>query len=171
MLIYNELKFLTYWNNIMSAKKLFKQFNEFLIANSGVTGSTLEDWFGDEEDIFRANFFRPYQSKSVPFFKAASIVTAPIAFTAVALECLVATICLGLKALVDLVTLHPSKAFEDLVVAGVCVLGVIRSVALAITSPIINAVDLVGSGVATLGQNNEDLENDEQDAPRHSCCH
>ena len=61
----------------MTTSELLTAVNTFLLRTSGATGDVIKGYFDDREDILKHSFFQPYQSKSDPFFRAASIVTAP----------------------------------------------------------------------------------------------
>lgn len=149
----------------MSIPVFLRDLNEFLLKNSGVPGTAFLNFLSSESDIKR-NFFQPYQSKSDLFFRSATVITAPITLTAIALEFAALTLGYAIKSLVEFVMLRPSDAVDDLGNSAMSFMTAIGLALAALASPVINAVDLIGSGVVTLRQNHEhdEQENNSYDA-------
>lgn len=115
----------------------------------GGTTAVLFTW--DLREIKR-NFFQPHKSVGQGFFRAASVVTAPIAFTLSTIEFVLTGIFMAFKSLVDLIRGDKKAAkasftncIFSLYVAGLSILG-------AMISSVVNLVDLIGSLCAKSGK-------------------
>ncbi len=103
-----------------------------------------------------------YQWKSDTFFRAASIVTAPVAISILAVEHLAFSVTYAFTAIEALVTstYDTSESLEKsgnlFLKSGKLFLSFVIGALIAILSPIINAVDFIGGGIATLMQGGED---------------
>lgn len=93
-----------------------------------------EKYNQDSELGYKEFFFKPYQSKSDPIIRAATIVTAPIALTLFAIEQFLESVFFGLKYLCELDHLK-EQTKQD---AGEAFVGSLMSLLLAIASPVLN---------------------------------
>jgi hypothetical protein len=126
------------------------EFNQFLLRNSHVTGRVLSNVFEDRPSSIKPFFFQPYQSKSDPLYRGSSIVTAPLCLFVVAVEFAGASILFAIKSVMDLATLNPGQAKENGGGSIKLLMAMSAALCMAILSPLINAVDLIGGGVNTL---------------------
>lgn len=140
-----------------------EEFTEFLFSQTGVVSPALDKLMGNKSDV--PVFFNPYQSKSDVFFRAASVVTAPIALSVFALEAALFAVGYAFKALWNLVTLNPAEALVSLRESAISLLCAALGLTVAIASPVINAVDLIGSIKPTLNQKSDSEEFDLGAAP------
>ena len=97
----------------------------------------------------RAILFKPFESKSDAALSLLSIISAPMFLTFLALDEMVSFIVSGLKFIANLVTSGPDAAKESGAEAVNHLLGAFTSLLAAVVSPVINAVDFVGSCVTT----------------------
>lgn len=135
-----------------------------LIEYTGVAGEFLlnGEMFENKQASTKASkddnhsaFFRPV--KSVPDFtwRSLYVVTAPIVFALGAVTC--AFICLGtlIASIIETACDNPQEAKDDLMFSGTFLLYAIASVILALVSPVINAIDLVGGCVKSFSNLDE----------------
>lgn len=132
-----------------------KEFDSFLLNNSGVTGQAnkaIKKKIYDEfENPFRSSiFFKPWQSKSDPFYKTLSIITAPVCLSILTLKLTLESVFLAFKSIVDLAQSGSKEAKTTFKRSMKCLLGMIIALVSAIVSPLVNIVDLIGSGVSTI---------------------
>ncbi|MCL9683854.1 hypothetical protein [Legionella maioricensis] len=126
------------------------EFNQFLLRNSHVTGRVVSNVFENKPSSIKPFFFQRYQSTSDPFYRASSIVSAPICLAVVAVEFAGASILYAIKSALDLATLNPGQAKENGGGAIKLLMAMTAALCIAILSPLINALDLIGGGVNTL---------------------
>lgn len=133
--------------------------NSFLLKYSGITGEELKNiMLSDDPDPSGQSFvqssgptfFKPYQSISDPFFRAASIVTAPLCLSVLAVEFAMASVILAFKALIDLPREGFAKAKETIKMSASCLMLMTFSLFAVFASPFINAIDLIGGGITTV---------------------
>ncbi len=112
-------------------------------------------------------FFKPYQSGSDVYARTTSIVTAPLDFACMSLEMAIKSINTFKKGLEEVLTLDLLEAIGTFISGFVgLILGAMFAL-IGIMSPVINAIDLIGGGIATLMQDNIDGNTpaDDQQAP------
>ncbi|WP_298625854.1 hypothetical protein [uncultured Legionella sp.] len=142
----------------MTFQEFLKKFNDFLFTQCGMTNTIFDHIrFGKEAPI-KSLFFHPYQSKTEFFYKTASVVTAPASLSVIALELATASLWLGIRSAVDLAKFNTHAAKIHLIDGIFHMVFALISALTAVASPFINAIDLVGAGIATLTQKNEVLE-------------
>ena len=90
--------------------------------------------------------------------RGATIISAPLALSDLSIELAGASIFFALKSIVDLIMLNPAEALADLKTAGHSAYATVAFAVAAIISSLVNAVDLIGSGITTLAQNSEEVE-------------
>ncbi|BCA94565.1 hypothetical protein TUM19329_09260 [Legionella antarctica] len=113
--------------------------------------------WSDNEPL-RPVFFKPYKSPSDVFFRTTSIGTDSLFFTVgTAYYALVAGFEF-LKSIANLITLDFIAAKENIVDARDALIGALILFVGVIASPFINLVDLIGGGVTSLMQNEEEEE-------------
>ncbi len=103
-------------------------------------------------------FFKPYKSPSNVLFRTTSIITDPLLFTAGTAFFVLSAAFDLLKTFASLFTLNLTGAKENIGECGDSLKGVCFMLVAAIVSPVINLVDLIGSGVASLKQNSVEEE-------------
>jgi hypothetical protein len=118
-------------------------------------------------------FFKPFKSSSDAVFSAFSIISDPILLTLLALDEIVSFIVSSLKSIYNFVSSNPDAAKESGEEAVSHLLGAVKALLTAAVSPVVNAVDFVGSCVATskitnLSGDGQDTFNAEEnfDSPR-----
>lgn len=112
----------------------------------------------DSRTSVRSAFFKPYESPSDVLFRTTSIVTDSVFLAAgTAFFALAAGFYL-LKSLANLITANLDDAKENLGEVKDCLLIAPVMLVAAIFSPVINLVDLIGGGVTSLQQNDEEVE-------------
>lgn len=128
--------------------------NDFLTENSGVTGILLESALGGCQLPVRSFFFKPYKNTADALSRTGAIVAAPVLLGALSFEFALISVFSVLNALVELVTMDTKAAQDNLIesAAAFILTGIVLLA--AVTSPIINAIDLIGGGIATLNQAN-----------------
>jgi hypothetical protein len=125
----------------------FEEFHQFLIDNSGVTVRLVSNLFIDRPSPIKSFFFKQYKSIADPFFRTSSLVTDPLVLTYLALEFILIAALYVIKSLVDLTMWEPWKAKDSLGNSVAFLVAASIQIFAAITAPIINAVDLMGSGI------------------------
>ncbi len=128
------------------------KFNQFLGNNCGVTKDVIDKALDGELVVIKSLFFQPYRSKSDPWHRAASIVTAPVCSSILAAESALLSIVSGFKSFIDLMMLDPRKAWENIENSAVFSVTMGITLFVAVISPIINAINLLLGGAATLLQ-------------------
>ena len=163
----------------MSLKDFSRNKDELLIDHSGVMGDVLKKAFRPSVKMPWPLFFKPYDSWTDPFIRAATIVLAPACLLLLTVKYALTCVFFTFKALVDL-------ARRDLVAADQSCRGILFGVFFTITclvsavaSLFVNAVDLIGSGVKMATAKNPEKEKAEalspQEAPatadpERTCC-
>lgn len=138
----------------------FDNFNNFLLAAVGTAEEAISSAF-DEKKKVRHAFFKPYKDPSDFFIRAVTIASAPIACAVLAIEALAIAIFCAFDALVELCRGNTNKATGAIKATGVALLGMLAAVLTAFISPLVNLIDLIGGGVATIGQQcNEEAQLD-----------
>ena len=128
-----------------------------LVKAGGCTGELLLNELDKARDEFQ--FFRPFKSKQQGLQQFASIVTAPVAAVIFVFEAAVITVIYAIKTMVDLV-FNQDECSEDIHVAMVGLGMGILALGCIIASPLINAVNWVGSAYNTLTSSDADDAND-----------
>ena len=98
--------------------------------------------------------FKPFESSSDIFLSALSIISAPILLTLLALDEMLSFIISSIKSIVDLCTSGTDEAKKSGAKAVGHLLNAFKSLLAAAVSPVVNAVDYVGSCVTTLKATN-----------------
>lgn len=126
------------------------KFNQFLGNHCGITKDVIDKTLDGNLIVASCLFFQPYRSKSDPWHRAASIVTAPVCSSILAIESALLSILSGFKVFIGLLMLDPKKAMEN--IENSAVFSVTMGITLfsAIFSPIINAINLLLGGAATM---------------------
>lgn len=127
---------------------------EVLYKLSGPLGEVLIDCYKNTNDNndkipIQSAFFKRYEPDSSLFFRAASIVAAPVLFTGVSAF---VAVCAGIefcKAIIHLIT-DRQQAKQDIKSAGDLLLVAFISLLGGVISPIVGVVDLVGGGINSL---------------------
>lgn len=127
----------------------FTSVNNFLVDAGGTTGKAIEYANRDEKSVSQA-FFKPYKNPSDFCIRAATIVSAPFAFAILAAEALLGAIYFAFDALAKVCMGDTSNAAESIGSAGACLIGMFTAIISAIISAVVNFVDLIGGGVATI---------------------
>lgn len=137
----------------MTFQEFLKQFNDYLLDQCGMTNALFDHVRMDTKRTIKSLFFNPYQTKQEFLYKAASVVSAPVCLSIIAIELASASLYLGIRSAVDLAKLdtrvakiHLADAFFHMIFAFVAAIT-------AAASPLINMVDLVGSGISTISKN------------------
>lgn len=145
----------------------FDKFNRFLFNQSGVTGALLnkfydEFYIGGDRSVHHASlsgpsssepgslFFQPCPSKTACFYRAASIVTAPVCLLVMTVELFLEAIYYALQMIADVVMKNPDEAKSDLKCCCGGILAMVIVLTAAIISPFMNGIDLIGGLVADL---------------------
>ena len=97
---------------------------------------------------------KPFKSSSDIFLSALSIISAPILLTLLALDEMFSFIISSIKSIVDLCTSGTDEAKKSGAKAVGHLLNAFKSLLAAAVSPVVNAVDFVGSCVTTLKATN-----------------
>lgn len=142
----------------MTFQEFLKQFNDFLFAQCGMTNTLFDHVRLGREAPIKSLFFNPYQSPKEFFYKAASVVTAPVCLSVIALELASASLYLGIRSAVDLAKLNTHVAKIHLIDAVFHMVFAFVAAIAAIASPFINIVDLAGAGIASLTPKDEPQE-------------
>ena len=153
ILLYDEIYSLD--EDSMTVQEFIKKFNDFLFGQCGITHTLFDHVRLNKKEPIKTLFFKPYQSKTEFFYKTSGVITAPICASIIAIELAVGSLYLGLKSLVDLAQLDTQTAKIHIIDAVVHLVCSFVALIAAMASPVINFVDLVGSGINTLRQNNE----------------
>lgn len=129
-------------------------FSVFCREYSGVTGQAAKraaNNRGHGTKPMRDIFFQPYQfSKPCnPFFRAATVVTAPICLSILALNMAAAIVANLCKSILSLAKMDLKKSRFHLELSGCYIYPMCIHLLAAAISPVVNLVDLVGGGVAT----------------------
>ena len=132
----------------------FDEFHELLLENSGVTNRAVNNIVSNKNLSIKSIFFQPYQSKLDPFTRANSLITGPLVISFIALECTAISLYFAIKTIVDLVKSDSAQAKKDGKVLGNVLLSLCVSLLAAVLNPIINFIDLIGSGINSLPQKN-----------------
>lgn len=142
--------------------------NNFLKDQTGVSVTICEhlctDGFNKLPSIHSC-LFKPYRSNTDAFFRAASIATAPIAYSILTVEFLMLTIIEALELIYPFIIGNPDieSDFQPLLKLTV------TTSLFAIISPIINLVGLIGSGFTTLMQEKpKQIQTQNQDEYEHN---
>lgn len=128
------------------------KFNQFLGNQCGVTKDVIDKTLDGKLAVISSLFFQPYRSKSDPWQRAASIVTAPVCSSILATESALLSLLSGFKSFISLMMLDPKKAMEDIENSAVFSITMGITLFVAVFSPIINAINLLLGGAATLLQ-------------------
>ncbi|CEG57578.1 hypothetical protein [Legionella fallonii] len=128
------------------------KFNQFLGNNCGVTKDVVDKALDGELVKITSLFFQPYRSKSDPWHRAASIVTAPVCSSILAAESALLSLLLGCKSIIDLIILDPENAKENMGNSAVFLIAAAITLFVALISPIINGINLVFGGMMTMLQ-------------------
>ena len=131
--------------------RCFENINDFLSEAVGTTGEAFSNAFDDKKKVRHA-FFKPYKDPSDFCIRAATIISAPIACAIFSIEALGFAIFFAFDALVKLCQGNTNKATEAAKKSGVALLGMVAAVITAFISPLVNLIDLIGGGVATIEQ-------------------
>lgn len=130
----------------------FEEFHQFLIDNSGVTVKLISNLFEDNPSPVKSFFFKQYKSLSDPFYRAGTVITDPVILLFVALECLIVAAFYAVKSLVQLTMFEPSNARDSFGGSAAFLLAACIQICAALTAPIINAIDLIGSGINSISE-------------------
>lgn len=125
-------------------------FSVFCREYSGVTKRAADSLLHGMEPM-RDIFFQPYQfSKPYnPFFRAATVVTAPICLSIIALKMAAIIVVCLCKSILSLAKMDLKKSRFYLGLSGCYIYPMCLHLLAAAISPVVNLVDLVGGGVAT----------------------
>mgnify|MGYP003390727750 CR=1 FL=1 len=126
-------------------------FEDFCREYSGVTRRAVNSLLHGSEPM-HGIFFQPYdvhESKN-PFFRAATIVTAPICSAIFALQTAVMAVNYLCKSILSLAKMEFGASSHYFKESGKCLLGMCINLLLSPISPVVNLVDLIGGGVATV---------------------
>lgn len=126
------------------------KFNQFLGNHCGVTKDVIDKTLDGKFAVASSLFFQPYCSKLDPLQRVASIVTAPVCSSILAIESLLFSVLSACKVFIDLLMLDPTKAMEN--IGNSAVFSVTTGITLfsALFSPIINAINLLFGAAATM---------------------
>lgn len=133
-----------------------QEFEDFLIKNSGVTTLALNNIIGMAPVPTSSFFFKPYQSKLDPLFRASTIITGPVVLAAYALGFAFLTVFNAFKSLGNLIILDPKEAKNSISDSAAFLIGMVLEALAAVLSPIVNLIDLIGGGVTSLTNSNND---------------
>ncbi|MCL9683778.1 hypothetical protein [Legionella maioricensis] len=95
-------------------------------------------------------FFKPYQSPADFLYRTASVITAPLIFTGFSAFFALKAGFEVLKAIGSLLLLNTASAKENIKEAGDSLKGSVYLLVVAVVSPFINLVDLIGSGIKSV---------------------
>lgn len=137
----------------MTFQEFLKQFNDFLLNQCGMTNTLFNSVQMDNKKSIKSLFFNPYQSKQEFLYKAASVVSAPVCLSIIAIELASASLYLGIRTAVDLAKLDTRVAKIHLADAVFHMIFAFVAAITAAASPFINLVDFVGSGISTISKN------------------
>ena len=135
------------------------ELNNFLESNCGITMDVIRNQSAENPLPIRSFFFKPYESKTDPLYRAATVMTAPLAFTAVAAECALFSILYAFKSIVDLAALDITSSRANLSGSLYFLTATAAALCIAVISPLLNAIDLIGAGISTLYQDSDEEEN------------
>jgi hypothetical protein len=138
----------------------YRTFGEFLLEGTGVTTKLFYSLFSSPDSPHHAYrkdspsslLFQPFKSKSDILVSSSSLITGSVVCSVYAILAAAATAVFAVKSLVHLAMLDPSEARNSIGVSANALLMTIASVIGAILSPVINAIDLIGSIVTSLSQ-------------------
>jgi hypothetical protein len=134
----------------------FDEFNQLLVDNSGVTTRALFNIIATKPLPTKSFFFQPYESNLDPLCRVSSIVTDSLVLSFLALQLGIVSAIHALKSLVDLICLDPQEAKDDIILSGQLLGSMFVMIFAAALSSIINTIDLIVSGVATLSQDSSE---------------
>ena len=113
-------------------------------------GGAIPKVFMDDDTKPEFRFFKPYQSASDFALRSTSVITGPVVITAVSAYSALLTAWMLTKSIANLAVLNTGaskEAFKKFLVgSAVSLIGLV----LAIASPAINAVDLIGGGINSI---------------------
>lgn len=132
------------------------EFNQFLASNCGVTKDIIDKAFDGEVLVVKSLFFQPYRSNSDPLFRAASIVTAPVCSSVLAAESALLSLFLAFKSVLNLVMMDTENAKEHFGNSIVFLVTLAITLFAVVASPLINTINLLFGGAATIFQGNEE---------------
>lgn len=102
-------------------------------------------------------FFKPYKSKLDFADRVSALCTAPVALSLLAVEQLFEFLVLGLKSIVDFA--RGGKLDIEKPIDAIC--SSIKLLLMAVVSPLLNTVDVIGSSIASgLNKPNDEVEDD-----------
>lgn len=139
----------------MSFDESLKKFNDFIFQQCGTTNTLFDHLRLGKPEPVKSIFFKPYQSKSDFFYSTASVFTAPASLALLSLELFTASLYTGLRTVVDLVQRNTQAAKFHGINSIIYMACSFVAAIVAVASPVINLVDLVGGGIATLNQKKE----------------
>lgn len=135
------------------------ELNTFLERNCGITMDVIRNQTDENPLPIRSLFFKPYQSKADPIYRAATVITAPLAFTVAGVECALFSVLYAFKSIVDIATLDFASAKANLSGSLYFLTAMTTALCIAAISPLVNAIDLIGGGINTLFENHNEEEN------------
>jgi hypothetical protein len=137
-----------------------QEFHQFLIENSGVTSNALDHILSDSspKDI-SPFFFKPYESKIDPLYRASTLVSGPIVLSVIALEFALASVYCALESIVNLIGLDPEAAGISIMQSASAFVAMTLAILAAVISPIVNTIDLIGGGITSITEKCSEDEN------------
>lgn len=131
------------------------ELDSFLLKNSGVTGEAIKTmkrkiYNKFENPLQSSVFFKPYKSAEDPLQRTLSILTAPVCLAILTVKLLAESVYLAFKSLADLAVSDCQTAKATFKGSMRCLLTMLIVFVGAFISPLVNAIDLLGSSVTSL---------------------
>ena len=130
-------------------------FNKFLFKAAGTTGKAINYAMSDYRYCADA-FFKPYKGPANFAIRTATIFSAPIASAILAVEALAVSIFCAFKALGEVCMGDTKSAGESILNAVGGLISFVGAVISVFVSALINLVDLIGGGVASIKEQCEE---------------
>ncbi|TAL62269.1 MAG: hypothetical protein EPN84_06770 [Legionella sp.] len=128
-----------------------RNFTEFTLNNSGAAGEALHHYIHQSHaKSFNSFFFQTYESHTHALHKSLTILSGPLLLSAYALNCVVQFLSYGAQSISLFLQGETDKGGEALVESILYLLVGLVTASLAFVSPLINLVDLGGSGISSL---------------------
>jgi CBS domain containing-hemolysin-like protein len=142
----------------MTLSEFFAKCGDFMLKHGGTTYDVFDHVVKDDKKPWSTVFFTPYKSAPDFFYRASSVVSAPVFLSLLSIELAAVSFYLSLNSLFKLATLDPKAAKTRILDSTIHFLAAIAAAVAAFVSPFVNFVDFIGAGVTSMMPKKEESQ-------------